>query len=257
MKAGALPETCGARPAPVAWIRPGQVGYIGPDLGVDLHAASVAVLTVGLDAPFTVETAGHGTITARSVLAPARTPHRVVAPEGRILLLFTDSADGPAERLTAAMGRRLGPYRLDHRLERELVAACRHGGEPDPGVLSYLAGPAPAGTADRRISRLVDEIRADPAQTFRADERAHALGLSTSHFLRLFALHTGTTFRRYQQWARLLHVARGISLGHDLTRCAADAGFASPSHLSDTFHRTLGTSATTVLRSRVRFELDC
>jgi hypothetical protein len=49
--------------------------------------------------------------------------------------------------------------------------------------------------------------------------------------------------------------------GHDLTRCAADASFASPSHLSDTFHRTLGTSATAtataVLNSQVRFDLDC
>ncbi len=45
--------------------------------------------------------------------------------------------------------------------------------------------------------------------------------------------------------------------GHDLTRCAADAGFASPSHLSDTFHRTLGTSATAVLNFQVRFDLDC
>ncbi len=239
----------------MAWIRPGQVGYIGPDLGVDLHATSVGVLTVGLDAPFTLHTAAHGTVTARSAFAPARTPHRVVAPEGRILLLFLDSADLPGGHLAAAMQRQVGPYGLDHHLEAELLTACDRPDAPD--VLGSLAGPPLPGTADRRISRLVESIRADPGQALRAQETAALLGLSTSHFLHLFAEQTGTTFRRYQQWARLLHVVRGLTAGHDLTRCAADAGFASPSHLSDTFRHTLGTSATAVLNSHVRFDLDC
>lgn len=190
----------------MAWIRPGQLGYIGPDLGVDLHATPVAVLSIGLDAPFTLETAGHGATTVRSAYAPARTTHRVVAPEGRILLLLIDPAGTPAGRLAAAMQRYTGPYGLDHRLEDELETASR-------------------------------------------------LGLSTSHFLRLFAQHTGTTFRRYQQWARLLHAVRGMVAGHDLTRCATDAGFASPSHFSDTFHRTFGLSPSALLNSRVQIDL--
>lgn len=60
-------------------------------------------------------------------------------------------------------------------------------------------------------------------------------GLSTSHFLHLFTQQTGTSFRRYRQWSRLLDVVRGLQAGHDLIRCAADAGFASPSQLSDSF----------------------
>jgi AraC-like DNA-binding protein len=159
--------------------------------------------------------------------------HRVVAPEGRILLLLIDPAATPAGRLAAAMQRYTGPYGLDHRLEDELVAACGHGGDLD--VLRSLAGPPAPGTTDPRIRRL---------------------GLTTSHLLRLFAHHTGTTFRRYQQWARLLHAVRGMVAGHDLTRCAADAGFASPSHFSDTFHRTFGLSPTALLNSRVQIDLD-
>jgi AraC-like DNA-binding protein len=248
MAVGTLPQTCGGLETPVAWLRPGQVCYIGPDLGVDLHAASVGVLTVGLDAPFAVETPDHGVIRTRSVYAPARVQHRVIAPEGRILLLFTASADA------SDMRRHIGPYSLDHRLEHELIAACRHGA--DPGALQLLTGPGLPADADRRIRRVVDEIREDPARMLRAEQSAHSLGMSTSYFLRLFARNTGTTFRRYQQWNRLLAAARGIAAGHTLTRCAADAGFASPSHLSDTFHETLGTTATAVLDSHVRFELD-
>ncbi|MEY9926198.1 AraC-like DNA-binding protein [Catenulispora sp. GP43] len=251
MEIGALPQTCGGPEAPVAWIRPGQAGYVGPDLGVDLHSASVGVLTVGLDAPFVVETPEYGVIRTRSVYAPARAQHRVIAPEGRILLLFTENGSA------TAMRHRIGPYGLGHVLERELIAACRHGA--DPSVLRYLGDTASGsgpGATDRRIRRIVEEIRDEPARILRAEHSARDLGMSTPYFLRMFARHTGTTFRRYQQWNRLLEAARGIAGGHPLTRCAADAGFASPSHLSDTFHETLGTTATTVLGSRVRFELD-
>lgn len=238
MAVGALPQTCGDLGTPVAWLGAGQAGYVGPDLGVDLHAASVDVLTVGLDAPFVVETPDHGAIRARSFYAPARAQHRVVAPEGRVLLLFTDSS----------------AWCLDERLERELIAACRNGA--DPGRLRHLVAPGTRGVADRRIRRVIDEIRDDPSRMLRAEQSAQGVGMSTAYFLRMFARHTGTTFRRYQQWNRLLEATRGIAAGHTLTRCAADAGFASPSHLSDTFHETLGTSATAILGSRVRFELD-
>jgi AraC-like DNA-binding protein len=44
--------------------------------------------------------------------------------------------------------------------------------------------------------------------------------------------------------------------GHELTRCAADAGFASPSHFSDTFHRTFGLSPSALLNPRVQIDLD-
>jgi AraC-like DNA-binding protein len=256
MAADALPQTCGAAPPPLLWVRPGQVGYIGPDLGVDLHASAVAVLTIGLDAPFALETPRHGTVTARSAFAPARAAHRVVSAEGRILLLFVDSAGAPGVSVAPAMQRYIGPYGLDHRLEHELIAACG-ADDGDLDRLRALAGPGAPGTADRRIGRLVGDIRADPSQALRAHETASRLGMSTSHFLRLFARHTGTTFRRYQQWVRLLHAARDVAAGHDLTRCAADAGFASPSHFSDTFHETFGTSATAaLLNSRVQFDLD-
>ncbi|MBR7835357.1 helix-turn-helix transcriptional regulator [Actinospica durhamensis] len=270
MTPAALPETCDAEPRALAWIRPGQVGYVGPDLGADLHAASVAVLTVGLDAPFTVQTGSRGSIITRSFYAPARIPHRVVAPAGgRILLLFNDSADAPADRLAASMRRRLGPYGLDHAREAALIEACADGGDPGElrALLASASDPTSAsgerwmhrhtdGRTDRRIERLVAEIRADPAQPRRAAQSAQALGLDRSHFLHLFARQTGTSFRRYRQWCRVLHVVRGITAGHDLTRCAADAGFSSPSHLSDTFRQALGTTATTVFHSGVRFDLE-
>ncbi|MFE3316990.1 hypothetical protein [Nocardia sp. NPDC059195] len=71
MTDGALSESCGPARSPVIWIRPGHAGYLGPELGVDLHSGSVPVLTVGLDGPFILETATHGEIRTRSAYASA------------------------------------------------------------------------------------------------------------------------------------------------------------------------------------------
>lgn len=237
----------------MVWIRRDHVCYIGPDLGVDMHSAAVAVLSIGLDAPLTLETSGQGTIAARSVFAPARTPHRVIGPEGRLLLFFVEPARRQTEFVAAAMQRFIGPYGVDHRREDELISAGRAYAVERVVSIATLS----TESTDQRIGRVAADIRADPCRVFRASAAASELGLSSSHFLRLFAQETGTTFRRYQQWARLLHAANRMLAGHDLTRCAVDAGFASLSHYSDTFHRTFGLAPSAALiKSSVQLHAD-
>jgi AraC-like DNA-binding protein len=246
-----LPQTCAS--SPVVWIRGGLACYIGPDLGVDMHRAAVAVLSVGLDTAVTLETSGHGAITTRSTYVPARTFHRVIAPQSRILLLFIEPSRRNSEFVAAGMRRFVGPYGLDHRRENELIAAAL---DYDVDRLLSLANPR-AEAGESRIGQVVADVKADPCRQFRAVTTATELGLSPSHFLRVFAQETGTTFRRYQQWARLLHAAKGMLAGHDLTRCAVDAGFASLSHYSDTFHRTFGIAPSAALiKSSVQLHTD-
>ncbi|MBF6297580.1 helix-turn-helix transcriptional regulator [Nocardia amamiensis] len=254
MTVGALSEICGPATSPVVWLRPGHVGYIGPELGVDLHSVSVAVLSVGLDGPFVLETAAHGQIRTRSSFAPARASHRVVAPERWILLLFVDPAGTPATGIAGEMTATAGPYGLAHRREQELVELCR-GDDVDPDRIFAQAVAGSAPVADPRIEWAAAAIRRNPNQTFRADTIAANLGLSTTHFLRLFAQRSGTTFRGYQRWTRVVHALRDTATGRDLTRSATDAGFATPSHFSETFHHMFGLSATALLRSGVRFDL--
>ncbi|MFI6776169.1 helix-turn-helix domain-containing protein [Nocardia sp. NPDC050412] len=111
-----------------------------------------------------------------------------------------------------------------------------------PGHVGYL-GPEPG----IRMHATTAHIRAEHA--------ADAAGMSETHLLRTFTAHTGTTFRRYRQWARLRMVFASLAAGHDLARCAADAGFASPSHLSETFRRAFGASPTALLGSSVTFDI--
>lgn len=216
-----------------------------------MHETPVASVGVGLDGPFIFETAGHGEITARSVFAPARVRHRIVT-DGWIMLLSAEPGGTAAIALAGSMRKTFGPFGFDSRYEDGLVAAASGGVASIDQLLSELAPPQQP--IDPRIARIMQEIRGDPARHPRAADAATAIQMSMSHFLHVFAACTGTTFRRYQQWARLRIVGAGLDAGHDLTRCAADAGFASPSHLSETFRRTFGLSLSALLASGV--ELD-
>lgn len=242
-------------PAPVIWIRPDHVGYLGPALRIDPHSTSVACLAVGLDAPFVFRAKETGAVITHSAFAPARVLHEVEASEGRMLCLLIDAASTRTARCRVRMRRTIGPFGFDHDNERELVAAATDR-VLDAGRVLHGAGGAEPGGLDARIAAALELIRADPASEASATETAAALGLSRAHFLRLFAEHTGTSFRRYRQWARMLHVAEGISAGHDLTRCAVDAGFSSSSHLSEIFHRMFGLSATALAGTGVRLDID-
>ncbi|WP_327141240.1 helix-turn-helix domain-containing protein [Nocardia sp. NBC_01327] len=246
MTVAALSQTCGV--APVLWMRPRHVGYLGPDLGVGMHDTAIACLGLALDGPFTVDTAEYGTLVTSSVFVPARVRHRIVS-QGRIALLFAE----PGSAVTGcALSGTLGPCAIDAGEEAALIAAARAG---VTSLERLISDPKPLRPIDPRIETIVREIRADPAAHPRAEDAAAAAGLSEYYFLRMFAAHTGTTFRRYRQWARVRMVFVGVEAGHDLTRCAADAGFASPSHLSETFRRTFGLSLTAVLNSRVTLDI--
>ncbi|MEV5649416.1 AraC family transcriptional regulator [Nocardia sp. NPDC052254] len=238
----------------MVWLRPDHAGYLGPNIQVRQHAAAVDVLNVGVDGPLVFESAAVGSVRLRSVYAPARAPHRVLVPEGRVLLLFPDPACRPAVDPADAMSESLGVFGAGHRAQAAIAAACRDGAVPESIGRYARVRTAPA--ADPRIARLAESIRHAPDRAYRAPDVAALLGLSTSHFLRLFARATGTTFRRYQQWARLRRVVQGLASGHDLTRSAVDSGFASPSHFSDTFRHTFGLSVTDLLHAGVRFDVS-
>jgi AraC-like DNA-binding protein len=217
-----------------------------------MHETPIACLGLGLDGPFAFETFEHGEITARSAFAPARVAHRIVT-DGWIVLIFAEPGSAAATVFGDSMRKSSGPFGFDSQYEHALIAAAADGVGAIDRLLSELAPPPQR--VDPRIALIMREIRADPATHIRAEDAAAAAGMSVSHFLRTFAAYTGTTFRRYQQWARLRIVGAALDAGHDLTRCAADAGFASPSHLSETFRRTFGLSLTALLSSQVELDI--
>lgn len=242
--AAALPETG----CPSLWLWPGQAIYAGPSLDLGPHSGSVACLAVGVDDVFTV----HGRTVRTALIAP-RFRHHLVAHGERMVFCYLDVASTRGRACRARMTHGTDPVRHGHVEEAELVSS---GGRLGTGTVPHwldLAGPISPGTVDERVAAAIRHLLEHP--TVSATELATGVGLSASRFLHLFHEHTGTSFRRYRLWARMHRVGRTIAVRGDLTTAAADAGFTSPSHLSDAFHTMFGLRPSTLLATGIAIHL--
>ncbi len=129
-----------------------------------------------------------------------------------------------------------------------IPARTRHQVVSDGGRMLFLY--LEPGLTDDRIRTALDTLLADPRLS--APQVAAEINLSTSRFLHLFSAAAGTSFRRYRLWARMLRVAAAVSKGADLTSASVEAGFASPSHFSDTFRDMFGLTASALLAQHTR-----
>lgn len=237
-----LPETCHA-PATV-WLGAGHAAYRGPSLRLGTHSGSVLCLAVGIDGEFTVRAEAIGERAVRSLLVPPRTPHRLVA-DTRMLFCYLDPGSPRAAPIRTRMRTRTGGFGIDH-IHEDALLDLANDAEFDPAALLDLACGA-SGRMDPRIATATAILCANPALALSADQLAATVHLSKSRFLHLFSAQAGTTFRRYRLWARMLAAGRAIAAGTDLTTAATQAGFASPSHFSDTFRTMFGLTATDLL----------
>ncbi|WP_031510616.1 helix-turn-helix domain-containing protein [Streptomyces megasporus] len=243
MSSAPLSKTCRDRPA--LWLWPGQALYVGPSLELDVHAGTVSCLAVGVDAEFTVHLEDGTRHTARTALVAARVRHRITTHGERMAFCYLDPASA-RERACRLMTAGGSPelalaHRHGHRLAR--LAATMDGGTPAATARRWLdlAGPDDRAHApDPRIRKVTRRMTEDAGQRLPAAELAAEAGLSVSAFLRLFREQTGTTFRRYRLWARMLRVAALLDTRPDLSTAAVEAGFAGPSHFSSSFHAMFG-----------------
>ncbi|MEV6073432.1 AraC family transcriptional regulator [Nocardia sp. NPDC052001] len=255
MASAALSETCHPAPPLLVWLRLGHAVSVGTSLELDTHSSALACLGVGVDEPFTVRPDGYPDITARSFLFRARERHKLVRSTGRLLFCYFDPTSARMTRSLGGMRRTVFGFGIDHHREAELIELCNRPSMDVDRVLELASVPG-VRIHDQRIMSAANIIRADPARRFRAAELAAEVGLSQAYFLRLFAEQTGTSLRRYVQWARMLRAAHGYLSGHDATRCAIDAGFSTPSHYTDVFHRMFGFTPTHLARVGARLHID-
>jgi AraC-like DNA-binding protein len=228
---------------------PGQALYAGPGLDLDPHSGSVWCLAVGVDGPLTV-TADGVRIVARSVLIPPRLTHHLGSRGGRLVSCYLDPTSDRASSCRARFRDSRGDLAAGHLDEAELAAVPVD--DESAGHWLAVAAPATPHLIDPRIALAAKLIREDPAASASSRQLAEHVGLSESRFLHLFRHEVGTSLRRYRLWVRLMHAGSSISAGQNLTTAAADAGFASPSHLADKFKSTFGLTASQLLATGLR-----
>ncbi|CCH30252.1 hypothetical protein BN6_29420 [Saccharothrix espanaensis DSM 44229] len=237
----ALPETCSSRSCATIWVGQGRAAYFGPSLRLREHSGSVHCFALGVDEPFTIVCGGNERL-VRSALIPPRTRHRLIAENGRMVFAYLDPGSPWVARTGGRMTGRVGPVILsDHEDDQRLAAGLRAAASPDP--LSLLEIGDHADQRDERIRAALALLRTERGGSLSVAQLADAVNLSASRFQHLFTAHTGTSFRRYRLWARMLHVARATRAGKDLTTAAIEAGFASSAHFSDSFRAMFGLSA--------------
>ncbi|MFC8386509.1 helix-turn-helix domain-containing protein [Nocardia sp. NPDC057272] len=250
-----LPETCYPSAASAdVWLWIGHAVYRGPSLRLDRHSGSVHCLAVGVDGPFALHADSFGRRTVRSALIPPRTLHQVVAQQTRMLFCYIDPGSPRAHGCWEQITERVHEFGVHHHHETALIRLAARDDMDPAEVMDIACGPARI-RLDPRIAAATAIVRAHPTRSITAEELAAEVQLSKSRLLHLFTEHAGTTFRRYRVWARMLAVGRAVAKGADLTTAAADAGFASPSHFSDTFHAMCGLSATDLLSTGARINV--
>jgi AraC-like DNA-binding protein len=238
-KRAPLSKTCCLEPK--LWIWPGQALYAGPSLELGIHAGSVACLAVGIDDTFSVETAA-GALCVRSALIAARTPHRIVAHGARMAFCYLDPGSIREASCRRMMRGIAAGVRHDHELEDELIriAGQLSGSREAVERWRAVATPVTSTRVDSRVRAAARQLVQQPADAKDAAAYARAAGLSPSRFLHLFRDQTGTSFRRYRLWARMLRAGAVMGAGRNLTAAAIEAGFCSPSHFSSAFHGMFG-----------------
>ncbi|MFI1500575.1 helix-turn-helix domain-containing protein [Streptomyces platensis] len=237
MTDAALSPTCCREPYARLSLWPGRARYSGPSLELDMHSGSVTCLGVGEEVEFTIETAADGRRrTARSALIRPRVAHRIDAHGGRMTFCYFEPGSATERACREALGAGEEPVTVSATAELDLVRR-----------LCAAPGRAERPDIDPRIRAAVRRLLQEPQLPDGAAEYAAAAGLSRSRFLHLFRAETGTSFRRYRMWARMLRAGRALRDFGTLTAAAAEAGFASPSHLSSSFHATFGVRPSRVL----------
>jgi AraC-like DNA-binding protein len=241
----------------MVWLWAGGLLFVGPSLRLDRHSAAVPCLMVGLDRELTITVDTASTVSARSVLIPPRLPHHLDSGGGRIASCYLDPASAAAAACRRSMCGTHHRVATTHTAQDELIAVGGVlGQESLPGTAAHwLALAAPddpaTGRDGSRVHRILASIVEDPARDWRAVECARLAGLSESAFLRLVVAETRTSFRRYRLWARMLRAVRLVGAGRNLTEAGAEAGFATPSHLSSAFHALFGLPPSRLLASGI------
>ncbi|MGI9387120.1 MAG: AraC family transcriptional regulator [Methyloligellaceae bacterium] len=101
---------------------------------------------------------------------------------------------------------------------------------------------------DPRLRRIVEAIKANPADNRSPDDWSKISGASSRTIQRIFRAETGMTFGQWKRQAIILESIRMLSDGKSVINVALDLGYDSPSAFSAMFRRTLGVAPSKYLK---------
>ena len=233
---------------PRIWAGPARALYVGPGLDLSPHLNVATTIAVSLRQPFELRTwaksAGWSPWCSEVIsVIPSETLHHLKSL-GPMAFLYLDPLTDRRHPLSKAV--------LMRGCERLRMAAPKIG--LDEAFAAF--GLRPHGPRDVRIARVIREIERRPNAFGRLQDAAALACLSPSRFRARFDAELGLPFRRYRLWRRMAAVMHTIAAGGSLTEAAHAAGFSSSAHLSSTFKRMFGLTASDLLALGVAIDVS-
>jgi len=123
----------------------------------------------------------------------------------------------------------------------ELIRHCVHALSP---------GAPPARRLDRRITKVLEAIRARDDLRMSLDDTAQLAFLSPSRFAHLFKDQVGLPYSRYMLWRKLTRAMVAIASERTIAAAAHAADFADAAHLTRTFYQMVGMAPSVLMRGQ-------
>ena len=227
--------------------------YVGPAFGLSAHRSAVAVLAMGLDAPFGVardpRDPSAGYRACRTALIAPNTLHQLISSD-RMAFLYLDPLSRDWEIVRTKAGQSGESIAFDLLHEDSIIECLQdlanrvRSWDQTRVLLSRCLDLRQEFQGDPRVADAIARMRHEPPDGISAVDLARVSDLSVSRFLHVFKDTTGVPFRRYRLWCRLRAVVKVAKSGASLTQAAHAAGLAGSAHLSAAFRDMFGLSLT-------------
>ncbi|MGD9944895.1 MAG: helix-turn-helix domain-containing protein [Burkholderiaceae bacterium] len=228
------------------WITPDRIFYAGLLGSPSMRTMGSLMIYVATQGRIRVAVGGGDWEVCDMAVVHPYQPHQLLSESPLINLIKIEAETMDLDALPPLLARSGAvdaPWFVERVRERHR-ALCGGAGLRELATLGFdrffFDQPLPQRKLDRRIERVVEMIKLDPAAASDAESCAEAAHLSCSRFLHLFKQEVGVPFRTFRTWKRaravLHHVKRGVSLAH----VALDSGYPDSTHFSHCIKNVYG-----------------
>ncbi|MCY0993872.1 helix-turn-helix domain-containing protein [Nannocystis sp. ILAH1] len=229
----------------------------GPGARSEAHAHHAMHLVLARVGTLAV-TAGDATVRAAGIVTAPDHEHALDARGVDIVLVFFDPESDAGERLRAGLD---APVRAIDAPERDALLADLPADAGPEALHAWGHAAAERLSLETAVPRVIHPrvrklLRALRSAEPEADTSLPALaalaGLSEGRLVHAFRDSVGIPLRPYLLWQKLQRAVVAMATGEPLARAAHSAGFADAAHMSRTFRRMFGMTASELQRNLPR-----
>ena len=229
----------------------------GLSLDNALHAHWSASVLVAGGAPFEFGIEAGGQAHCQGVVVRPGTRQCMRTRDKRVLVVHLDP-DTPEYAAVGGWIERTPWQPLPAPARKQILASLGssarlrdavHAREVLQSVLGELGrDEAPALQRDSRVTKVCEQIAANPAVAPDPRSLAAHVELSVSRLQHLFREQLGITLTEYARWQRIKRAGLSLQHGYSLTEAAHFGGFADSAHFSRTFRAMFGLPPSALVR---------